>query len=263
MSFADVSAVTAIEGGFTAQGDPAWLQGRFVYGGLMMAWAVRAMAAVVDDPARALRTLQAELLTSPGAEAVFLSVRVLRRGRSATQLCAELSDGQRPFAMVTATFAEPRARDADFDQAAPPEVPAADQLIVLPHFPMMPAFAKNFEFRFAWGGAPLSQAERAETGAWVRLAEPPPVFDDALVIGTLDAIWPAFLPRLAAMRPIGTVSFAAHLFPRSPALTPEVPVLLLADAQRTADGYCSQENTLWGPDGSLIARGIQLVAIVK
>jgi acyl-CoA thioesterase len=78
-----------------------WMQGRTVFGGLQLALALRAMRALV--PGTAVRSLQATFV-APLAGRVVVRARLLRAGKSATQVEARIVDGEATAALVFGVF---------------------------------------------------------------------------------------------------------------------------------------------------------------
>ncbi|MCA8925020.1 MAG: thioesterase family protein, partial [Planctomycetes bacterium] len=113
------------------------------------------------------------------------------------------------------------------------------------------------------GVAPLSGERGSESGVWVRPREPEPV-DAALAAGLLDCYAPAFFTRVDERRPAGSVSWCVHFLVDLPRA--ETPLdgfhLLRVRAPLASEGYSSEDDALWAPDGTLVARARQLVAAI-
>ena len=125
---------------------PGWRQGRGAFGGLVVGALVRAIEQRVADPARAVRTVTAELLVpiEPGEAAV--SVDVLRAGHSMTTARASLAQAGEIRTHAVAILAAPRKMTGcAWQDLEPPVAPAWD---AVPPLPMAggpyPEFAANF-----------------------------------------------------------------------------------------------------------------------
>src|SRR5262249_38282545 len=134
-----------------------WRQGRGAFGGLVVGALVRAIEQRIADPARAVRTVTAELPgpIEPGEAAV--TVDVLRSGHSMTTARASLSQGGEIRTHAAATLGAPRKRAGCAWQALePPDAPPWDAVPPLPIIgEPYPEFAANFEYRLV-DGLPVS-----------------------------------------------------------------------------------------------------------
>ena len=88
-----MQSVTRHGDGWQATIGEDWLQGRSAFGGIQAALALRAMRELVsaDMP---LRSLQTTFVAPVPAGPVAIHARILREGRSATQIEASLGDGE-------------------------------------------------------------------------------------------------------------------------------------------------------------------------
>src|SRR3546814_14578680 len=84
-----LSAMRGADGEWQVDVPADWQQGRTLLGGLQAALAVRAMRGLVPD-STPLRTLQATFITPVPAGPLRIVARVLRSGKSATHLEADL-----------------------------------------------------------------------------------------------------------------------------------------------------------------------------
>lgn len=192
-------------------------------------------------------------------------VEVLRRGRTVSQLRADVrTPGADRGHVVTAAFGSER-RGFDFtDIAPPPDVPMPDSCPSFRDnppqdweagFEPMPFWEHRMEGRPALGDAPWSDyvPDRAERANWYRFDEPP-LRDD----GTLDPFTFAILVDSmpgAVSQKLGpgqqqwfapSVDLTLHVLGtcRSPW------VLAHCTARHSGGGYASADMTLWdyGPD---------------
>ncbi|HEV3497726.1 MAG TPA: thioesterase family protein [Actinomycetes bacterium] len=262
----------------------AWTLRPQPQGGVVTAVALRAMAAELDDPRQRLRTLHTTFAAQVAAGPVDVEVEVLRRGRSMSQLRAEVRNpGAGRGHLTTGVFGATREGFAFTDLRPPAGLPTpddcpswrdplpADAAVTLPDPPPepLPFWAERVEGRAALGHAPWEDyvPDRAEKALWYRFDEPPFLAD-----GTLD---PLALVVLADTMPgavaekIGrqerlwfapSVDLTVHLLDecRSPW------VLAHNRSRHAGDGYASADMSLWdcGADGSgpprLVAYATQL-----
>ena len=109
-SFFDTTAVTpAGPGRYQATIDAAWNLRPLPQGGIVTAAAVRAMADLLDEPTQQLRSLHTTYCAQVADGQVDIRVELLRRGRSMSQLRAEVtSPGADRGHLTTAIFGSER-----------------------------------------------------------------------------------------------------------------------------------------------------------
>ena len=107
------TAVQAIGGGrFTAEIKEAWSGPPGPNGGYVAAIILRAIRAMVDDPARQPRSLTVHYLRPPADGAVEISVEIERSGRSATTCSAGMMQGGKTTCLALCVLS------GDFESAA-------------------------------------------------------------------------------------------------------------------------------------------------
>jgi acyl-CoA thioesterase len=234
-----------------------------VYGGLTTAWLGQALAAL-PRAGRAPRTLTIHCCAPVVAGPVEVHAQLDREGASVSHTSGRLVQGGHTVATALATFAGPRkAPDATArPPRPPPTVPPPEAGLALPRGAPMPAFTDHVDYRFTHGDPPYTGAADPRFGGWGRfLGEVVPDFG---MIAALADIWPpAELSAMRAPRPAATVDmtlrFAALPDPATP---PDAWYLYEVHAGAAADGYAEESAWLWGPDGRLLLRVDQLVALL-
>jgi acyl-CoA thioesterase len=277
--FLDTTAVQAVGPGlYQGSVDAGWNLNPLPQGGVVTALALRAMASELDDPSQLLRTLHTTFAAQVADGPVTVDVEVLRRGRSMSQLRAEVvNTGAGRGHLTTGIFGSPRRGFSFTDLEPPADVPPPGTCRSFREppppeveaFPTMPFWNRRVEGRTVRGHPPWEPyvPDRAERVLWYRFDEPP-YLDD----GTVD---PLALVVLADTMP-GAVSERVgptehHWFAPSIDLTvhlldPWRSTWLLAHnrARFAGDGYASADMALWdcGEDGSdhprLVAYATQL-----
>jgi acyl-coenzyme A thioesterase PaaI-like protein len=261
---------------FTAEIPARWMLVVVPQGGVVAVLAARAMAACLDDPAQALRSMSVVFAGQVACGPVEIEVQPLRRGRSMSQLMATVrSPGAEAGLTAIAVFGAAR-RGFDFTDLELPPVDGPDGLRSfrdpLPEgvdfefdHPPMPFWEEIIECRPAIGRPPWEPFEDgpAECAYWYRLDDPP-LLDD----GSLDPLAAVVLCDTmpgAVGQKLGehsgpwfgpSADLTIHL------LGPARPGWLLAHnkARHAGDGYASVEMALWDPaDRTLVAHATQMM----
>lgn len=252
---------------FATRIEPPWFQGKGAYGGLLCAGIVRAMMSVVNNPRRRPRTLHVHFCAPAKAGALALDVVVERAGTGISTLSARATQNGAAVCVASATFAEPRPRTDDnlrYVKLTMPDAPRCDDAPVAPKdIPLLPAFTQFFDYRFCLGDAPYSSSTRPLIGGWLRFHEPL-VVDAPALAALVDAYPPALLPMLSEPRGASSVDLTMEFLVDTPhaSLLPEQHVLVV-QTSRVGDGGITDERCeLWCEDGTLLATGRQLVALL-
>jgi acyl-CoA thioesterase len=267
----DVVVEAAGPGRYRAELGHEWDLAPLPQGGVVASFALRAAEAEVGDPSQQLRTCTAVFAGQVAAGELEIDVRVLRRGRSASQVAADVRNrGADAGTTTLAVFGGPRRGPYFVDVEPPPVKPPAECLSFRDPpppevgWPDPLPFWTRVEGRAALGHPPWErhQPTTSDVAAWVRFDDPPLLAD-----GSLD---PLGVLTLADRMP-GSVSerlghdgepwfapsadLTVHFF--EPART---RWLLAHDRARWADdGWASAETTLWGEDGTLVAYATQMM----
>ena len=160
-----LAAARPIDGGFAVTVPTDWMQGRTSYGGFSAALALVAAQRLADD-LPPLRSATVNFV-GPLAGEVEVRAKVLRRGRNASWISAEVANEAGVGLTATFVFIGPvEASSLHLHEVPLPDhaVPL-DQAIPLPER-AGPSFAPNFERRFA---QPRSDAKVPEILWWERL----------------------------------------------------------------------------------------------
>jgi acyl-CoA thioesterase len=236
-------------------------------GGYVGAILLRAMEAAAGDASRAPRSLTIHYASRPEEGRVELATRVERAGRSLTTVSARMLQEGRLVALALAAFSRPREGPSrELQHAVMPEVIPPEHAVPLPP----PAAAsiplrERFDSRFAYGGAIGSGSARAETGGWIRLAEPRLV-DAPLVVAFADGWPPALFSHLAPGTPtrgVPTVDLTVHFRETLPlpGARPDDWTLVTFRTRVVREGFLEEDGELWSRDGRLLAHTRQLAAL--
>lgn len=264
------------DGRYATSISPTWDLAVVPQGGAIAAAAVRAMVAELAEPAQTLRTLTVMFAGQVANGPIEITVRVLRRGRSMSQLVADVRNPASAAGLTAiAAFGAVR-RGFEFTDLTMPDVPAPERLrgfrdplpddvvFEFDHEPR-PFWEQIVEGRPAIGRAPWEPFEDgpAEVATWYRIDQPPLDAD-----GRLDTVGPVVLcdtmPGSVGQK-LGpdagswfapSVDYTLHLF------RPASPGWLLAHqrARHAGDGYASVDTALWDPTvNALVAYATQVM----
>lgn len=266
-----VKRLQAAPGWYTAQLPSNW-NFRTPSGGVLMTVAMRAMQEELNDPE--LHAISASThFCSPVPEGPLeIRVEVLRHGKAAAQLRAQLSSlaTPGPGLEVSATFGRDR-EGFDLLDAQPPQVPSPDQAKPInfrgtsPGW--VPPFFLNFDTRLALGSPWWEQGwqpSAARLARWYRYQVPQSLadgrFDPFAIPPIADTMPPALIQKLG---PEHTPFHAPSLDLTIHFLEDTHAEWLLTNvyARRARAGYATAECEIWDDRGRLVAMSTQMMMI--
>lgn len=262
--FDEATMVEPLGGGrFAATVHPGWSAPRGPNGGYLAALMLRAMQAVVSDPARRPRSLTLHYLRPPAEAPAEIAVVVEREGRNMTTVSARMVQDHKLCLLGLA------ALSADFPgqpawTTPAPDVPAFEDVEPWPLHPRHPPISQRFELRHAIGPQPFSSGGEALAGGWLAFRAPDdarPV--DALAIAAMTDAWlPAPWARLD--RPVGapTIDLTIHFRAPELVLPPGEPVLVRFATRTAHGGFSEEDGEVWSRDGVLLAQSRQLALLM-
>lgn len=233
-----------------------WHQGRTAYGGFSSALAYGAAARLADD-LPPLRSAQVSFV-GPLAGDVDVRARLLRRGKNATWIAAEVT-GEAGVGL-TASFVFMGAVDSALhlnDRPAPEGVitPEDAQPFAMTH---SPAFLQaHFEARFA---LPRSAEKRPELCWWVRTGSRADLDPMQELVLVADALPPGVLPLLGRGVPVSSMTWQCNLLTPAPR-TRDGWWLLRSTGDYAEKGCSSQRMEIWNTDLEPVMTGMQSVAL--
>jgi acyl-CoA thioesterase len=251
-------SVTRQGDGWQATVGEDWLQGRSAFGGLQAALALRAMRELVqaDLP---LRTLQTTFVAPVPPGPVTIRARILREGRSATQIEASLSGGEQTLCRLVGVFGSARASVLDFQPVQPTVENAAVRELRYVEG-QMPSFMQHFRARWLSGDLPFTRGQSRDSVLQVSLRDEGAP-DETHVLAFADFIPPIALGMFDRPTPGSSLTWMIEL------LRDRYDDLGLddwrIDAQLIAarDGYTNQSLMLWGPHGEPVALSRQSMVV--
>ncbi len=240
------------ESGFTTEIPANWLQGRTAYGGLSSALALAA-AKQVEADLPPLRSAQVAFV-GPLAGPVTVTATKLRRGRNAAFIQADITSEAGLGLRTNFVFMNRLESAIDHDATArathaPP--PADAELYTGPK----EFFTGNFNFFDLKGASGPTQWLR-----WGRLIDRAGLDPEVELMALGDALPPAAFKLFSKMTPLSSLTWQVNVLQPAP-VTSDGWWLLEAETDSARGGYSSQTMRMWAADGTLVAEGMQGVAI--
>lgn len=235
-----------------------WLQGRSAFGGLQAAFGVAAMRTLLPA-GLPLRTLQVTFVAPVPLGPVRAQAQLLRVGKSATQVeAALLRDGAR-LAVMTGVFGEAReSRVAHRPQR--PHVAGDEAVLFRYREGVTPAFTQHFAARWLVGGLPFTGSGTRHSVVELDLLDAGPC-SDAHLLALADYVPPVALSQLTAPTAGSSLTWMLELYDTDPSRLPLAGWRVDSEMVAARDGYTSQSNRLWGPDGGLVALSRQSMVV--
>jgi acyl-CoA thioesterase len=257
MSFSKLLAGAEPAGdGFALAVPETWHQGRTAYGGFSTALTLAA-ATRAGGELPPLRSAQVSMIAPVFGE-VEVRAKVLRRGRNATWLAAEiLREGEVAF---TASFAFMGPVDSALHINDRP--PPADRIPPNEAHGFVndrgPAFlGNNFDVRFA---VPKGEGKSPEMCWWVRARDRAGLDPMVELMLCADALPPGVMSLLTPATPVSTMQWQVNLLTPAPR-TQDGWWLLRSVGDYAENGCSSQRMAIWNADGAPILAGMQSVAL--
>jgi len=269
-----VTRLAAAPGWFTANLSDAW-DFRTPSGGVLMTVAMRAMQSELGDPE--LRPLSANThFCSPvPAGPLEIRVEVLRHGRSAAQVRAQLTSTAvpGPGLEVSATFARRRS-GMEFLDTVRPDVPRPEDCPSMADLAdtagrERPRFFENFDSRLAAGHAWWLDGWEpgpARLARWFRYnvsqRNAAGVLDPLAIPPIADTMPPALTQKVGPDHPpfhAPSLDLTVHFLDDSSSDW----YLATAHARWASAGYASADVEIWDGDGKLIAFATQTMFLRK
>jgi hypothetical protein len=264
MSFAAATTARKISPGvYVHQIPDGWQQGPGAYGGFVLALLARTALDFEGDASRPFRSLSGAVLAPVVTAEARLTARLLRRGTGLSAVNVQLEQNGQIAATADVVMARSRVSDGDWQVLVSPALPAWEQVGAIGLQGPSPApFAAHFEYR-AVEPLPFTGADVAQVLGWIRARDPGGPCDVPLLIGLIDAWWPAPFSRFKAPRPMGTVAFALQVLIDPSTLDPREPLAYRSSSPAAAGGYALELRELFTRDGRAVAHNQQTFAMIK
>jgi len=268
-TFDQATAVHGGNGTFTADLDPLWTVGDNPHGGYLLAMLAR--AAQADDPDGAHPhplSASALYLAAPRVGPATITVEVLRRGRSASQVRARLLQQDRPHVEALFTFGRLGERtDVRWADAAPVEVAPLSQCRVSPVRPRGAGVSVNMlelvEQRLdlsSFGSRARSEAEPFRGGSgeirgWLSFADGQP-FDPVSLLYAADSFPPATF-TLGSVGWVPTMELTVYVR----AIPAPGPLRVRQRARVLEGSLVDQVCEIWDTEDRVVVQATQLAGV--
>lgn len=268
MSFRDATALQRVgDGIFGWEVPDGWQQGRGAWGGLVTGGVVTAVLLEEPDPTRRLRTVSIHMAGPLTVGLATVRVNPLRVG-SGLSTWGVTVDGPEQGLVAHAVVVTGRARAAELTDAypswgvaVPPSLPSWSELEPLPtDGPGWPRFMQHVEFRAA-AGLPVTGPPARCTG-YIRFTDDEG-WDGLRLLSIVDAWYPAAFTVLEELRPMATVTYAAHLLVDPTTVPSDQPLGFESHLSAAHEGFTTETRRLWTPDGRLAVENHQAVAVIR
>ena len=251
-----LAAARPIVGGFAVSVPENWMQGRTTYGGFSAALALAAAQRLGED-LPPLRSATVNFV-GPLAGEVEVRARVLRRGRNATWIDAEVANEAGIGLTATFVFMGP----VESSTLHLHNLPAPAGVIPIQdaaQFPegRGPTFAAQFDRRFAMQ---KSADKQPELTWWVRLQDREGLNPMVALLLLADALPPGVMPLMEAWSPVSSMTWLVNLLTPLPQTT-DGWYLLRAAGNYAEQGCSSQDMAIWNTRGEAVAVGMQSIAV--
>lgn len=234
------------EGRWRGATTPDWLQGRSLFGGLQVAFALRAMRSLValELP---LRSLQVTFLAPVPPGAVEVEAKVLRAGKNVIQAEGRIVSGAQTLALVLGIFGAARSSVISVVPPGPERISGSSE--TLAQIPgATPAFLEHFRMCWLRGRPPFTQTPERTAVIEVDLRDEGRASELHLP-AIADSIPPVALSMLAAPTPGSSMTWMLELLQESYDGLPLAGWRFDVEVTAAAHGYTSQSALLWTPDG--------------
>ncbi|MDF8332169.1 thioesterase family protein [Novosphingobium cyanobacteriorum] len=243
------------DGGLALAGASGWMQGRTMYGGASSFLAYSAARALLPG-LPPLRGAQVTFV-APVGESLQAQARLLRRGRSVTQVETDLTCGGELVHRTIWLFGEGRADNGIVPADAFEELTPPDECAEVAFGAHTPAFTARFEVRHA---GPREESRPATIRRWVRLRERDGLDPMAELVAVGDMLPPGAMRAMERLGPISSINWAFTVLGEAPG-TRDGWWLLETSSNQMAGGFSSETLRLWNADGIEMMRGLQSVAV--
>lgn len=244
----------------TVPGD--WAQGRTVFGGLSAGLLYQVLKCLVPSE-RVLRSITFNFVGPLNTEEPFgFNWQILRQGKNATQITANIIQNQQISLTALACFAQDRQSKVKVEAEKKPLPEPPKKAKYIPQIPgITPKFLRHIDLSISEGKTPFTGSKSSSYKGWMRLKKAPETFTDAHILTLIDAWPPTILQMPLGPAPASTMSWNVEFVHPHKPLAPEDWLAYEAHTVQAFGGYGHSEAQIHDKDGELVAISRQLIAI--
>ena len=262
MTFIDDARVTALDATtYRATLSPSWRSMLDIHGGYVAALAARAIELCLDDPARPLRSYNAQFLRPAHPGDVTIHIDTVRSGRTAGFLRAIVTQDDKPVITTTAVAGAQRDGLTFSELPPPPGATTPPPPDAQPFIGGEPGHHfEQLELLFEPGLTMFGSHQRARVAGWLRPLDPAETITLPWVICATDFMPPSMVFRTDQAVQAATIDMAVQLVHSQPTtlVPPGTHVYAEAVCSISAEGYSVEDATFWAPDAQLLATSRQV-----
>jgi acyl-coenzyme A thioesterase PaaI-like protein len=246
------------DGRWRADVPDLWTQGRTVFGGLQAALLLRAMRTVLPAPLP-LKVIQTAFVAPVPAGIVRLSARVLRVGKSVTQIEARIVDGDATAALAVGIFGANRPSRI---HVAPPRAPdPPGEPLNIAFVPgLSPKFLQHFDLRWLEGALLYTGSTSTRAVMGIGMHDDAPTTEEH-ILAIADVPPPIAMSFLTEPAVGSSMTWTLEMLTGAVSSYPLSEYRLDAELVAASGGYTSQSVMVWGPDGAPVALSRQSMVV--
>ncbi len=260
MTFAADTALRRHDAGrFEAELPIHWSSLVGIHGGYIVSIVASAIDAVVDDPARHIRSLNAQFVRPPSAGSATIVVDVQHAGRTTSFVTARMTQADRLVLLVTAVCGRTRDGMSYSDTPAPrPALPPLGSMQFVPSGVRVGHFT-NADIIMDPDVVPFGGGDRAWLGGWLRPLDDEPITTTWLTC-MADFFPPSVFSRTTAPVKAASIDFSVQFMSTDPQrhVAPGGYVYGQMYSAESAEGFAVEDGIIWAPDGTVLVTSRQL-----
>jgi len=237
-----------------------WGQGRALFGGITaaIAWQHAQYGAHDDQSVRSFSVLFVGPINDGEAQ---LTRRVLREGKSVSQIAVEIAQGGEVLLSALVSFGRGRESQVHVDALPAQKIPGPDQGPPMPEMKIVPEFTYHYDYRVSVGGLPFTGNPSRQFGGWMRFRDETAPINPGYLLGLVDAWPPAVLPHLTQPAPASSLTWTIEFIEPLPNKTSHDWWQYVAEIDYAEHGYGHTKATIYDDEGRLVALSRQTVTV--
>ena len=239
-----------------------WGQGRATFGGLVAAMMYEKIPASVSDD-RVIRSIMLSFVAPVAPGEIDVVVKILRAGKSATQVQVSAYQNDAPCAVMLASFGGARESEIKINYEQAPATKEPEAVTAFPFIPnVTPDFTQHFDYRYTEGKMPFMGSTQTVMGGWIKLKdECTQPINVPQILALLDAWPPATFSLLKKPASGSSLTWSMSFMDTQLQATANHWWQYEANIQHAQDGYSFIDSTMWDENGKAIVMSHQSVSV--